>query len=433
MKARILGPLEVVVEGQHIEIPGGKQRELLAILLIHANEIVSADTLIDGLWGETPPPSALKTLQALVSGCGDAGLGRWSARDAWPRLPTPSRERRARLPTCSVTRSRRHGAHEPTASPSAPPSSCDRRSRLWRGPALAEFRYADFAQAGDRATRRAPPRGPGGADRGRARARAPRRARRRAGGARRRASAARTAAGSADARPATARDGRQRRCRPTRRGAARSPRSSASSRARACGDSSGGSSTRTRRSLAPSPCEAASRRAPSWRQPRTIVAVGRARCSPSRSERPSTRAARGDAHELQGAACVALDPQSGDATASVPLGTAPSAVSVGEGSVWVLDADDRTVSQIDPETRAVVRTFSTSSTPTDLAAAPGSLDRHHDVGRRRRPEQRVPRRPRVRPSRRDGRAPARADRRSGEHVRRGAADSTSPSRRMPSG
>ena len=55
MEAKILGPLEVVVEGERIEIPGGKQRELLAILLLHANEVVSADRLIEGLWGETPP------------------------------------------------------------------------------------------------------------------------------------------------------------------------------------------------------------------------------------------------------------------------------------------------------------------------------------------------------------------------------------------
>jgi DNA-binding SARP family transcriptional activator len=70
MKARILGPLEVVVEGSRIEIAGGKQRELLAILLVHANEVRSPDQLIDELWGAEPPASALKTLQSLVYGCG---------------------------------------------------------------------------------------------------------------------------------------------------------------------------------------------------------------------------------------------------------------------------------------------------------------------------------------------------------------------------
>jgi len=68
-----------------------------------------------------------------------------------------------------------------------------------------------------------------------------------------------------------------------------------------------------------------------------------------------------------------FDPESGEVVARVPLGTAPSAVAVGEGSVWVVDADDRTVSQIDAETRTLVRTFSTSATPTDVAVGAGSV------------------------------------------------------------
>jgi branched-chain amino acid transport system substrate-binding protein len=73
------------------------------------------------------------------------------------------------------------------------------------------------------------------------------------------------------------------------------------------------------------------------------------------------------------ACAVALDAESGRQLASVPLGTAPSDVAVGEGSVWVLDADDRTITQINATTRKVVRTFSTSSTPTDIAAGAGAV------------------------------------------------------------
>jgi DNA-binding SARP family transcriptional activator len=65
--ARILGALEVSGAGERVEVRRGKQRELLAILLVHANEVVSSDDLIEGLWRDEPPPSALKTLQALVS------------------------------------------------------------------------------------------------------------------------------------------------------------------------------------------------------------------------------------------------------------------------------------------------------------------------------------------------------------------------------
>jgi branched-chain amino acid transport system substrate-binding protein len=68
-----------------------------------------------------------------------------------------------------------------------------------------------------------------------------------------------------------------------------------------------------------------------------------------------------------------LDPKTGELLATIPFGTAPSSIAVGEGSVWVLDADDRTVSQIDPKERAVVRTFSTGSTPTDLAVGAGAI------------------------------------------------------------
>lgn len=67
LELRILGPLEAVAEGRVVDIRGQKQRELLAILAIHANEVVSADRLIDELWGESPPASAAKTLQAYVS------------------------------------------------------------------------------------------------------------------------------------------------------------------------------------------------------------------------------------------------------------------------------------------------------------------------------------------------------------------------------
>ena len=66
MDFRILGPLEVEEAGRTIPI-GGRKRALLAILLLHANEPVSADELIDELWGETPPLSARKGLQVYVS------------------------------------------------------------------------------------------------------------------------------------------------------------------------------------------------------------------------------------------------------------------------------------------------------------------------------------------------------------------------------
>ena len=55
MDFRILGPLEVLENGTPLELGARKHRELLAMLLIHANEVVSIDRLIDALWEEEPP------------------------------------------------------------------------------------------------------------------------------------------------------------------------------------------------------------------------------------------------------------------------------------------------------------------------------------------------------------------------------------------
>ena len=67
LQFRILGPLEVVDAGRSISVGGYRQRALLAVLLLHRNEVVSPDQLIDSLWGEEPPATAGKTLQVYVS------------------------------------------------------------------------------------------------------------------------------------------------------------------------------------------------------------------------------------------------------------------------------------------------------------------------------------------------------------------------------
>src|SRR5215472_8388328 len=64
---RILGPLEVTADERVIEIRGPKQRALLAILLLRANEPVSRDVLVHQLWGERPPAGAQGSLGVYVS------------------------------------------------------------------------------------------------------------------------------------------------------------------------------------------------------------------------------------------------------------------------------------------------------------------------------------------------------------------------------
>lgn len=67
MEFRVLGPLEVVNGGQTVPIPTGKQRTLIAALLLNANKVVSVDRLIDALWGTAPPATAENALQVHVS------------------------------------------------------------------------------------------------------------------------------------------------------------------------------------------------------------------------------------------------------------------------------------------------------------------------------------------------------------------------------
>src|SRR5438067_3146790 len=67
MEYRILGPLEVVDEGEPVPLGRLKERLVLAVLLLHANEFVSRERLIDELWGESPPPTARKAVNVYVS------------------------------------------------------------------------------------------------------------------------------------------------------------------------------------------------------------------------------------------------------------------------------------------------------------------------------------------------------------------------------
>ena len=63
---RVLGPLEVLVDGRSVPLGAAKQRLVLAALLAGGNAVVSVDRLVDIVWGEVPPDSAERTLQKYV-------------------------------------------------------------------------------------------------------------------------------------------------------------------------------------------------------------------------------------------------------------------------------------------------------------------------------------------------------------------------------
>jgi YVTN family beta-propeller protein len=69
MEFRILGPLEVRHDGEgRIPLGAGKQRAALAILLLHPNQVLTTERLIDELWGDSPPKAARKALHVYVAG-----------------------------------------------------------------------------------------------------------------------------------------------------------------------------------------------------------------------------------------------------------------------------------------------------------------------------------------------------------------------------
>ncbi|HEU5371244.1 MAG TPA: winged helix-turn-helix domain-containing protein, partial [Gaiellaceae bacterium] len=68
MEFRLLGPVEVVADGGAVALGGPKQRALLAELLLRRGSAVPRERLVDALWGDRPPASAISSLQVYVHG-----------------------------------------------------------------------------------------------------------------------------------------------------------------------------------------------------------------------------------------------------------------------------------------------------------------------------------------------------------------------------
>ena len=88
MEFRILGPLEVVEGDRVVALGSGKARALLAVLLLHANEVVPSERLIDELWGESAPATVAKSVQVYVSHLRRALRGGGAENGADGRLVT---------------------------------------------------------------------------------------------------------------------------------------------------------------------------------------------------------------------------------------------------------------------------------------------------------------------------------------------------------
>jgi DNA-binding SARP family transcriptional activator len=144
MEFRILGPTEVLHDGQRIPLPSGRGRALLALLALHAGEPISADRIIDELWGEEPPPTARTVVHGLVS-----RLRRVLEPDSGPaRLVTVGRAYRLSIEAEAVDAHRFKRLIDAArgAPVAARASKLSAALALWRGPALADFTYEPFAQ-----------------------------------------------------------------------------------------------------------------------------------------------------------------------------------------------------------------------------------------------------------------------------------------------
>src|SRR6266511_1190592 len=147
MDFRILGPLEVLDDERVLEVGGGKQRGVLAILLLHANEVVSSDRLIDQLWSGKPPPSAAKIVQVHVSRLRKA-LDR--AGDQILLTRGHGYLLRVQPGQLDLDRFRAQLEEGRAALAADDPDKAAKMLRkalaLWRGPPLADFAYDSFAQ-----------------------------------------------------------------------------------------------------------------------------------------------------------------------------------------------------------------------------------------------------------------------------------------------
>jgi DNA-binding SARP family transcriptional activator len=130
MEFRILGPLEVLSDGRALDLGGQKQRALLAVLLLHPNEVVSSERLIEALWEEEPPETAQKALHVYVSQLRKLlGKERLETRTPGYLLRTERDE----LDLARFRRLRDEGKLHEALS-------------VWRGPPLGDLAYEGFAQ-----------------------------------------------------------------------------------------------------------------------------------------------------------------------------------------------------------------------------------------------------------------------------------------------
>jgi len=138
MRACILGSLELWEDGRELRLGGGRQRTLFALLVLHANEIVSTERLIDALWPEVAPTTATKVVQTWVS----------QLRKVLPEeaLLTRPNGYLLRLSASDVGEFEDLVGVARTQEPAQAAHTLRRALALWRGRPYADVEYEEWAQ-----------------------------------------------------------------------------------------------------------------------------------------------------------------------------------------------------------------------------------------------------------------------------------------------
>ena len=338
MQVRILGPLEVWDDGRAVELGAGRQRALLALLALHPREIVATDRLIEELWGGSPPATAWKALQNMVSQLRRTlGADAIATRSPGYCLQLEGEDLDARHFERLAVDGRRVLEDDPRAAAQTLRAALE----LWRGPALVDFAYENFAQR-----------------------EIARLDELRVGAIEDRIDADLATGGGSKLVPELERLVAEHPLRERLRGQLMLALYRAGRQADALEVY-----RRGRRALAEElglePDDALQR------LEKAILVHDPSLDAPTSAGELHRRAGY-ETHALPDAVAL-VDADAKRVVGSVPVGRRPVAVTVGFGSIWVANSDDGTVSRIDPDRREVVRTIGIGAPTVDLAVGPDAL------------------------------------------------------------
>lgn len=148
MEFRILGAMEVLDTTHRLDLPKGRGRALLALLVLHAGETVPAERLVDALWDEHPPTTASTVVHGLVSRLRRTLEPDRAQGHKAELLQTVGTSYRLAIQPEAVdaNRFKRLIDEARSAAPDVRAAGLSAALGLWRGPALADFTYMPFAQ-----------------------------------------------------------------------------------------------------------------------------------------------------------------------------------------------------------------------------------------------------------------------------------------------